>query len=142
LSQLEIRPLTPVIGAEVDGVDLREPLPAATLLEIEQALLEHRVLLFRDQDITPEQQLAFGRKALFLNYNTGCQLKGVTHSENDLLRPFLFDHVRSPEFQCRIRWEPNSVAFWDNRCVQHIGVPDYSERRVMHRVTIDGDEPY
>ena len=83
-----------------------------------------------------------GRKALFLNYNTGCRLKGLTSSENDRLLPFLFDHVRSPEFQCRFHWEANSVAFWDNRCVQHFGVPDYFERRVMHRVTIDGDEPY
>ena len=85
---------------------------------------------------------ATGRKALYLNPNTGSRLKGLTSRENDLLLPFLFEHVRAPEFQCRFRWEPNSVAFWDNRCVQHCGVPDYSERRVMHRVTIEGDEPH
>ena len=49
-----------------------------------------------------------------------------------------FDHVRSPEFQCRFHWEPGSIAFWDNRAVQHYAVADYHERRVMHRATIAG----
>ena len=53
-----------------------------------------------------------------------------------------YDHVRSPEFQCRFRWDTNSVAFWDNRSAQHYAVPDYRERRVMHRVTLAGDKPY
>ena len=53
----------------------------------------------------------------------------------------LYEHVRSPEFQCRFAWRPGSVAFWDNRCTQHYAVADYRERRVMHRVIIDGDTP-
>ena len=40
--------------------------------------------------------------------------------------PFLFDHVRSPEFQVRFHWEPGSMAFWDNRSVQHYAVADYT----------------
>jgi taurine dioxygenase len=83
-----------------------------------------------------------GRKALFLNKVTGSRLPGLSERENDLLVPFLLDHVREPEFQCRIRWEPDCIAFWDNRCAQHCGVPDFSERRVMHRVTIAGDKPH
>ncbi len=79
-----------------------------------------------------------GRRALFVNRNSTTQLVGVSERENDVLLPFLLDHVRSPEFQCRFHWAPDSVAFWDNRCVQHYAVADYDERRVMHRVTIDG----
>jgi taurine dioxygenase len=63
---------------------------------------------------------------------------GLTERENEALLTFLLDHVRSPEFQCRFHWAPDSIAFWDNRCVQHYAVADYVERRVMHRVTIDG----
>ena len=59
-----------------------------------------------------------------------------------MLLPFLIDHVRDPLFQCRFRWDTNSIAFWDNRSVQHFAVPDYHERRVMHRVTLSGDKPY
>ena len=55
----------------------------------------------------------------------------------------LFDHIQRPEFQVRFRWEPNSVAFWDNRCTQHYAVADYTgHRRVMRRVSIRGDRPH
>ena len=76
-----------------------------------------------------------GRRGLFVNRNSTTQLVGLSERENDVLLPFLFDHVRSPEYQCRFHWEPGSMAFWDNRCVQHYAVADYTERRVMHRVT-------
>jgi len=79
-----------------------------------------------------------GRRGLFVNRNSTTHIVGVTERENDVLLPFLLDHVRSPEFQCRFHWQPGSVAFWDNRCVQHYAVADYAERRVMRRVTIDG----
>lgn len=81
-----------------------------------------------------------GRRALFVNRNSTSHLVGVTERENEVLLPFLFDHVRSPAFQCRFHWEPDAVAFWDNRSVQHFAVPDYDEPRVMHRVTIAGPE--
>jgi taurine dioxygenase len=79
-----------------------------------------------------------GRRGLFVNRNSTTHIVGVSERENDVLLPFLLDHVRSPEYQCRFHWEPDSMAFWDNRCVQHYAVADYAERRVMHRVTIDG----
>jgi taurine dioxygenase len=91
--------------------------------------VEHRVVVTH-----PET----GRKALFVNRNSTTHIVGVTERENDLLLPFLLDHVRSPEFQCRFHWEPGSIAFWDNRAVQHYAVADYHERRVMHRATIAG----
>ena len=83
-----------------------------------------------------------GRRALFVNGNSTTHILGLSARENDALLPFLIDHVRSPEFQCRFRWERHSVAFWDNRSTQHFAVPDYGERRVMHRVTVGGDKPF
>ena len=270
-TSIEIRPLTLAIGAEIRGADLRKPLADDDVARLRQALLDHLVLFFRDQDIDDGQQLEFalrfgpmhvsplqtvhqdapeivvldqihpvgegadewhsdntflaeppmgsilravqlpelggdtcfasmyaayealsppvralvdglravhdvtkpmrkaiaaghtklrlaemqerwppvehpvvvthpetGRKALFVNRNSTTHLVGVSERENDVLLPFLLDHVRSPEFQCRFHWEPDSIAFWDNRCVQHYAVADYDERRVMHRVTVDG----
>lgn len=78
-----------------------------------------------------------GRRALFVNSNFTTRLVGVTEAESNVLLPFLLNHMRSPEFQCRFRWATDSIAFWDNRAVQHFAVPDYTERRLMHRVTVE-----
>lgn len=58
---LKFHPVTPVIGAEVTGVDLREELDASTVASLRKALLEHKVLFFRDQPINDEQQVRFTR---------------------------------------------------------------------------------
>ncbi|MBW2500718.1 MAG: TauD/TfdA family dioxygenase [Deltaproteobacteria bacterium] len=271
-----IEPVTGVIGATISGVDLREPLPAADRDAIEAALYEYGLLIFRAQDITPEQQVAFskqfgeislapmapdsdmppelmvldqvepkgegadnwhsdntfmpepptgsilravkmpkvggdtcyanavaayealsppmrefleglralhditkpmrravdhgifepgkldemarewppvehpvirthpvtGAKALFVNGNSTVRILGLTDRESDLLLPFLNDHIRSPDFQCRLHWDENTIAFWDNRIVQHYAVPDYTEQRIMHRVTLTGEKPF
>jgi taurine dioxygenase len=275
MAGIEIVPVTVEIGAEVRGVDLRQPLAPEVQRRIERALADHLVLFFREQHLTPGQHLAFargfgrldpapfgrkdeahpeitvldqvrpkgqgadnwhtdntfmpeppmgsvlraielpkvggdtcfasmyaawdalspamqgfleglravhdltktlarairdgnapgadlarmqadwppvehpvarrhpvtGRKALFVNGNFTTRLVGLTAEESDAILRMLFEHVRSPDFQCRFRWEPGSIAFWDNRCVQHYGVPDYGERRLMHRVTLAGDRP-
>ncbi len=78
---------------------------------------------------------------LAIGWNSTTRLKGVSERENEVLLPFLIDHVRSPAFQCRFQWREGSIAFWDNRSVQHYAVPDYTSRRVMHRVTLAGDRP-
>lgn len=111
------------------GKAIRDGHSTADLAEMQQAYppVEHPVVLTH-----PET----GRKALYVNRNSTVYLKGVTERESELLLPFLCDHVRSPDYQCRFRWRKHSIAFWDNRCLQHFAVPDYSERRVMQRVTI------
>lgn len=83
-----------------------------------------------------------GRKVLFVNRNYTARIVGLTERENEVLLPYLFDHARDPMFQCRFRWSPGSVAFWDNRLVQHYAVADYRGRRRMHRVVIKGDVPF
>lgn len=61
IEDLTLVPLTPTIGAEVEGVDLTRPLDAATVKALRQALLDWKVLFFRDQEITTDQHLAFAR---------------------------------------------------------------------------------
>jgi len=83
-----------------------------------------------------------GRKALYTSEaHTAC-IKGWTEKESLPLLEFLWRHQVRPEFTCRFRWEPGSLAFWDNRCAMHNPINDYhGHRRVMHRVTLAGDRP-
>ena len=84
-----------------------------------------------------------GSKALYVNKAHTTHFKDWTELESKSLLEFLFHHQVRTEFTCRFSWEKNSLAFWDNRCVQHNPVNDYQGfRRIMHRVTIAGGKPY
>ncbi|MEK6593879.1 MAG: TauD/TfdA family dioxygenase [Pseudomonadota bacterium] len=270
----EARPLAGALGAEIHGVDLAQPPGDEVVVEIRQAFLEHLVIFFRDQRLTPQQQVALarrfgepveypqlkglpdcplitpvikleheqmnfggiwhsdttylarppmasmlyaletppwggdtlfanqylayetlserfkkllagltgintstkaevsktredrlreagaqlkalvgehpvarthpetGRKALYVNVGHTSHFRGMTVEESTPLLEYLFRHQVRPELTCRFRWEPGSLAFWDNRCTQHNPVNDYhGHRRVMHRVTLAGDMP-
>ena len=135
--------LSPAMRAFVDGLravhDITNPLRKAirdghSTLDLDEMQakcppVEHNVVVTH-----PET----GRRALFVNRNSTTHIVGLNDREQEVLLPFLFDHVRSPEYQCRFHWEPGSIAFWDNRSVQHYAVADYHERRIMHRATIAG----
>jgi taurine dioxygenase len=83
-----------------------------------------------------------GRQALYINGGHTVRFHDMTEAESAPLLQFLFSHQQRPEFTCRFRWEKGSIAFWDNRCAQHNPINDYHGfRRVMHRVTLAGDEP-
>ncbi len=83
-----------------------------------------------------------GRKALYVNVAHTLRFVGMTEEESAPLLRFLFEHQIRPEFTCRFVWQPGSIAFWDNRCTQHNPVNDYhGYRRVMHRITLEGERP-
>jgi taurine dioxygenase len=268
---ITVERLTPVIGAEIGGVDLGAPLAEGQLAEIRRALAEHLVIFFRDQAMTPQQHLAFGRrfgalhchpaaphedelpelmtirtdresprangeswhtdvscdpeppmgsilyirecppeggdtlfasmyaayetlsermkahldglvalhdgehvyrglfanfgvadkasypraehpvvrthpvtgrKALYVNRWFTLRILGIPLAESEALLGYLYQHLEDPLFQCRFRWRPGSVAFWDNRCTQHRAMWDYwPATRSGWRVTIRGERP-
>lgn len=275
-TSLTIRPVTTALGAEISGVDLSGPLSAETVQVLRQALLDHLVIFFHDQDLTAEQYLAFahaigepmeypfvnglpgaslitpvvkeadettnfggvwhsdtayleeppmatmllaretppqggdtmfanqqlayeslsqgfrdildgltainssvradgirtrvdkdvpvlddqhtsgyeaehpvirthpesGRKSLFINRGHTVNFVGMTEEESLPVLNYLFDHQIREEFTCRFRWQPGSLALWDNRSALHYPLNDYhGYRREMHRITLRGDKP-
>jgi taurine dioxygenase len=83
-----------------------------------------------------------GRRALYVNVAHTVHFEGMTVEESAPILGYLFDHLTRPELTCRFRWQPGSIAFWDNRCVQHNAINDYhGHRRSMHRITLAGDKP-
>ena len=268
---ISVDKLTPIIGAEIAGVDLSKPLGNHQMEEVHRALAENLVIFFRDQHMAPEQHLAFGRnfgelhihpaapahpghpelmvihadknsprangegwhsdvscdvappmgsilyiktcppkggdtlfasmyaayeslsdrmkayldgltavhdgeenyrgtyayagvgdkptypraehpivrthpvtgqKALYVNRGFTRRIVGVPRDESHAMLNYLWTHAENPLFQCRFRWQPNSVAFWDNRCVQHRAMWDYwPHTRSGFRVTVAGDRP-
>lgn len=274
-ARVTLRPVAPLIGAVVEGVDLAEPLTPEVHDELDRALLEWKVLFFRDQHLTGEQQAAFaahwgplethpfyghvtgtevdapevvrlekdervggfenawhsdvtwrsepslgsvlravevpavggdtlwadmgaaydrltpamqerisslvavhdwsdnfglamepgerdrlrpdfpavehpvvrthpatGRKTLYVNRIFTQHIVGLAPDESTELLDHLYQQANFPEYQCRWRWQPGDVAFWDNRSTQHYAASDYyPQRRVMERITICGDRP-
>ncbi len=270
-SQLQIKPLTPAIGAEIFGVDLGAPAVADHIPAIRSALLAHKVIFFRDQHISAAQHIAFARHfgdleihpatpkdqpdpeilriahgpdsrgtenawhsdvtwrerpslgsilraievppvggdtlfadmhlaflslspemqriarglnavhdiarvfagrlgktaddlrakypprthpvvrthpetgapTLYVNTAFTSHIEGLSASESAALLAHLYATASNPEIQCRFRWQPGSIAFWDNRASQHFAASDYfPARRVMERVTIAGCKPF
>ena len=83
-----------------------------------------------------------GRRLLYVNRFFVTGIKGLDADEGRALIDRLCRYVELPEYQCRFQWEPDSVAFWDNRAVQHYACSDYwPDVRVMERASIVGDRP-
>ena len=83
-----------------------------------------------------------GRRSLYVNLAHTLRFEGMTEAESAPILNYLFAWQIQPELTCRFRWRPGSLAFWDNRASQHYPLNDYhGHRRVMHRVTLEGDRP-
>jgi taurine dioxygenase len=84
-----------------------------------------------------------GRKAIYVNAAFTVEILGLDKARSDALLKHLYAQAAIPEYQCRFRWETNSIAFWDNRASQHYAASDYWPAvRRMERVTIVGDRPH
>ena len=83
-----------------------------------------------------------GKKGLFVNESMTTKIRELDFRESDYLLRFLFDHLRTPEFQYRHKWEADDLAIWDNRTSLHYALFDYDQYRLMHRIVIEGDAPY
>ena len=83
-----------------------------------------------------------GRKTLYVNsFFVGASC-GPDADESERL-PLPGMQAMHPSAQVRLRWEPGTIAFWDNRSTQHYASSDYfPQRRVMERVAIAGDQPF
>lgn len=83
-----------------------------------------------------------GKRALYVNGNFTKSIVGLSEEESRLLLDFLFSRVHQPEYQFRLRWQPGTIALWDNRSTQHYANNDYyPNRRRMERVAVVGDRP-
>lgn len=84
-----------------------------------------------------------GQRAIYVNQAFTSHIKGMPSEQSAELLDVLYKSAWNPEVQCRFRWRPGSLAFWDNRVCQHFAASDYFPKvRAMERVTIAGDQPY
>jgi taurine dioxygenase len=109
--------------------------------------LHDGVLIFGDGTPRTEHPVVIrhpesGRKGLYVNGSAVRWINGVPKGEGIGLARLLIEHCRTPEFSFRFRWEPHSIAFWDNRCCHHYATADYWPHvRSGYRVQIEGTAP-
>jgi taurine dioxygenase len=85
-----------------------------------------------------------GERALFVNPGFTSHIVDVEPRESRAILDLLYAEITRPEYTVRFRWQPGSVAFWDNRATSHLAPADLDHldvRRTLHRVTLIGDRP-
>ena len=110
-----------------------------------QNQLENMVIT-KETDEPPEQAHPVirihdvtGRPALWVNPTYTLRFENMTAAESKPLLDYLNQFVTQPSFTCRVRWQPQTLVMWDNRCTQHCATSDYhGHRREMLRTTVKG----
>jgi len=113
-----------------------------------QNQLENMVIT-KETDEPPEQAHPVirihdvtGRPALWVNPTYTLRFENMTAAESKPLLDYLNQFVTQPSFTCRVRWQPQTLVMWDNRCTQHCATSDYhGHRREMLRTTVKGARP-
>jgi alpha-ketoglutarate-dependent taurine dioxygenase len=85
-----------------------------------------------------------GERALFVNPGFTSHIVDVEPRESRAILDLLYAEITRPEYTVRFRWEPGSIAFWDNRATSHLAPADLDHldvRRTLHRVTVIGERP-
>ena len=85
-----------------------------------------------------------GHKCIYVTEGECTGIEGMAEAEALPLIAALHRHLIDPKFLYRHRWQPGDVLMWDNCTCQHLAVRDYGEnqRRLMHRVTVNGSVPF
>lgn len=79
-----------------------------------------------------------GAKVLYTNDSQTIDIVGLDKAESAALLRDLSDEIKRPEYQVRWKWSDGDIAVWDNRAVQHYGVPDHMGDRRMARISVEG----
>ena len=83
-----------------------------------------------------------GERSLYVDQTYSCGIDGLTDEEAAPLLEFLVGHVTQSAFTCRLRWEADTLALWDNRTCVHQAYNDHvGFRREMYRTTVKGEQP-
>ena len=82
-----------------------------------------------------------GRKGLFVNPGFTSHVVGLSEAESRGILDLLYAHLTKPEHTIRHRWQVGDVGIWDNRSTSHYANRDYTQARVMRRITLAGDRP-
>lgn len=79
-----------------------------------------------------------GRRALYVSPTYTRFIEGLPMNESKAILDYLYLHLQRPEHAYRHRWAPGDLLIWDNRSVMHHASADYTDRRVMHRISVIG----
>ncbi|MGA8709585.1 MAG: TauD/TfdA family dioxygenase, partial [Steroidobacteraceae bacterium] len=83
-----------------------------------------------------------GEKALYVDGAYAIGIEGMVPEESAPILKFLADHITQHAFTCRLRWQPRTLAIWDNRLCVHQAFNDYQgHRRELYRTTVAGEKP-
>lgn len=83
------------------------------------------------------------KKSLYVNPVFTRKIVGLSDFESESVLKMLFTHIeRTPEIQCRIKWEPDMFVVFDNRNTQHYACADYRGLRRLRRIEIEGEAPF
>lgn len=93
--------------------------------------------IFRTHPVT-------GRKCIYVTEGECASIEGIPDDEALAIISELQAHLLRPEFQYRHKWRVGDLLMWDNCTCQHLAIKDYDlpQRRLMHRVTVNGSVPF